>query len=80
MHICMRTTVDIPDHLLERVKPVLFAKRLTLRAVVVDALERLTRPDETGFRLRDASVGYGAEPGAGVSALQVNVAIEELGE
>lgn len=80
MHICMRTTVDIPDQLLERVKPILLEKRLTLRSVVVDALERLTRPDETTFQLRDASVGYVAESGAGVSASQVNVAIEELGE
>jgi len=80
MHICMRTTVDIPDHLLERVRPHLLKKGLTLRSVVVDALERLMRPSETAFRMRDASVGYRAEPGEEVSASQVNAAIQEFNE
>lgn len=80
MHICVRTTVDIPDHLLERVKPHLLKKGLTLRSVVVDALERLMRPNETAFRMRDASVGYCAEPREGVNASQVNAAVQELNE
>lgn len=80
MHICMRTTVDIPNHLLARVKPILLKRGLTLRSVVVDALERLTIPSETRFRMRDASVGYPADPGRGISATQVNAAIEDLGE
>ena len=80
MHICMRTTVDIPDHLLERVRPHLLKKGLTLRSVVVDALERLMMPNETAFRMRDASVGYRAEPGEEVSASQVNAAIQEFNE
>lgn len=80
MHICMRTTVDIPDHLLERVRPHLLKKGLTLRSVVVDALERLMKPDETAFRMRDASAGYRAEPGEGITASQVNAAVQELNE
>ena len=76
----MRTTVDLPDALLERVRPVLAQRGLTLRSVVVDALERLLAPESRPFRLRDASAGYTSDPGAAVSNAAINEAIEELDE
>ncbi len=80
MHICMRTTIDIPDALLDRARPILASRNMTLRALVVDALERLLAAKGHRFKLADASVGYEAKPGEGVSAAAVNRAIDEMGE
>lgn len=80
MLLCMRTTVDVPDALLERVRPVLAQRGLTLRAVVVDALERLLAPEPQPFRLRDASTGYTPEPGTAVPSAAIDQAIDELDE
>lgn len=80
MHICMRTTIDIPDALLKRARPILASRNMTLRAVVVDALDRLVETKHPRFQLRDASVGHEAKSGARVSTDAINRAIEELGE
>lgn len=80
MLLCMRTTVDVPDALLERVRPVLAKRGLTLRAVGVDALERLLAPEPKPFLLRDASAGYTPETGNAVRNAAINEAIDALDE
>lgn len=76
----MRTTIDIPDALFERAKPALAKRQMTLRALVVDALEQLLAPPQRGFRLRDASTGHLPESEEPVGNDAINRAIEELGE
>ncbi len=80
MPICMRTTIDIPDGLLERARPALAKRHMTLRALVVDALEHLLQPESPVFRLRDASVGHRSESEERVGSDAINRAIEDLGE
>lgn len=80
MHLCMRTTVDIPDALLERARPILASRKLTLRSVVLDAIERLLDSRRPQFRLRDASVGHRPKRGKGVAARAINAAIDEMRE
>jgi hypothetical protein len=65
----MRTTVEISESLLKRVRRVMKKRRVTLRALVEEGLERVVRDDSPagGFRLRDARFGgeTGFAPGAG---------------
>ena len=61
MLLCMRTTVDIPDSLMGRVKSCLIERKLTFRALVISALEQSLQEDSQPFRLRDASVGGNGE-------------------
>ncbi len=59
----MKTTLDIADGLLIEAKRVAAERRITLRALVEEALERtlFAEAHEPNFRLRDASVdGRGA--------------------
>ena len=59
----MWTTLDMADGLLIEAKRVAAERRITLRALVEEALERalFAEAHETGFRLRDATVdGRGA--------------------
>ena len=58
MHLCMRTTIDIPDSLLRRAKNQMHKQKTTFRALVITALEKsLSQGDAKDFRLRDAAVG-----------------------
>ncbi|GAB4170936.1 MAG: hypothetical protein Fur0032_09990 [Terrimicrobiaceae bacterium] len=77
MHMHMRTTIDMPDDLLRRAKPLLAERKMTLRALVIDALERVLEAPATPFRLRDASAGQPAN-GRGVSGRAINRAIDEM--
>ena len=79
MHFHMRTTIDMPDDLLRRAKPLLIERKMTLRALVIDALERAIEAPATTFRLRDASAGHPAQ-GRGVSSREINRAINEVRE
>lgn len=74
MYRHMRTTIDVPDDLLKRAKPLLVDRRMTLRALVIDALQRVVETPKVPFRLRDASAG--ADDG-GVSSEAINRAIDE---
>lgn len=79
MHLCMRTTIDIPDSLLDRVKQVLQKRKTTFRSIVISALEKALEEDATPFVLRDASVGV--DQGAvakTVSVKEINRHIDEL--
>lgn len=79
MHRHMRTTIDMPDELLERVKPLLISRKMTLRALVIDAVERAVAAPSVEFKLRDASAGASAS-GKGVSGEAINRLIDKLRE
>lgn len=79
MHMHMRTTIDVPDELLKRVRPVLAERKMTFRALVIDAVERAIQAPATSFRLRDASAGHAGDDSA-VSAEAINHAIDAARE
>lgn len=72
----MRTTIDMPDDLLRRVRPYLQERKMTLRALVIDALDRTIETHPVPFTLREASAGD-VGGGAGVSSEEINRAIDE---
>ena len=74
MHRHMRTTIYMPEDLIRRVRPLLAERKMTFRALVIDALDRVIEARPGIFRLRDASVG---EDNAGVSSEAINRAIDE---
>ena len=76
MHLHMRTTIDVPDDLLKRVKPLLAERNMTFRALVIDAVERAIEVPVVSFRLRDASAGRAGKDTA-VSSEAINRAIDE---
>lgn len=57
MYLCMRTTVDLPDKLVKRIKACTAERKVTFRSLVVAALEKELAEDHGPFQLRDASVG-----------------------
>ncbi len=61
MHLCMRTTIDLPDALFARAKRLAQTRGTTLRELTIEGLESvLDRHRRRGpFRLRDASFGEG---------------------
>jgi hypothetical protein len=73
----MRTTIDIPDHLMKRVKRVAAQRKTTLRGLMLDALERSLSAKPEPFELRDASVGPETQS---VGSASINRAIDELRE
>lgn len=75
----MRTTIDMPDDLLKRAKPFLAERKMTFRALVIDAVERVISAPPDPFELRDASAGIRSEEGS-VSSEAVNRAIDQLRE
>lgn len=72
----MRTTLDLPEPLMKRVRRVLAERNQTFRALVIDALEQALSRESAPFRLRDASAGYSGE-GGGLSSEAINLAIDE---
>lgn len=65
----------MPDDLLNRVKPLLAERKMTFRALVIDAVERAIAAPPASFRLRDASAGEPAD-GRPVSSEAINRAID----
>jgi hypothetical protein len=61
----MRTTIDLPDPLLKRVKEAADKRGITMRRLIEEALRRyLAEPKPQRFKLRDASFkGQGLVPG-----------------
>lgn len=57
MHLCMRTTIDLSDPLVARVKRLMLKRKTTLRALVEEGLRRVLEDDRARepFKLRDAS-------------------------
>ncbi|MDX2021496.1 MAG: hypothetical protein SF187_14735 [Deltaproteobacteria bacterium] len=75
----MRTTVDLPDALLERARPLLAARHMTLTSLFVQALEQLVCAEAPSFKLRDSTDGYPAGDQQ-VSSEQINLAVDEFNE
>jgi hypothetical protein len=77
----MRTTIDVPDPVLRRLKRMAAARGTTVRALVLEAVDISLRAETPPFALRDASAGPppdGAD--TAVSAAAVNDAIDGLRE
>lgn len=79
MDLYMRTTIDMPDELFRRVKPLLAERKMTFRALVIDAVERAIEAPPATFRLRDASAGHPAD-GPAVSSEAINRMIDVVRE
>ncbi len=63
----MKTTIDIPDPLLEQAKKVAADERTTVRALIEQGLRQVlaARTQPAAFRLRKAAFrGKGLQPGA----------------
>jgi hypothetical protein len=74
----MRTSIDLPDALLSRIKSRLHEQNITFRALVISALEQSLKEDTEPFQLRDASVGNPSQNP--VSAEEINSMIDEQRE
>jgi hypothetical protein len=75
MLLCMRTTVDLPESLMNRVKSCLAQRKMSFRALVISALEEALEEESKPFKLRDASAGQPS--GERVSSEAINRAIDE---
>lgn len=62
MFLCMRTTVDLPDTLVKRIKYHTANKKISFRSLVITALEKELSAEKKSFRLRDASAGNPEDP------------------
>ena len=78
MLLHMRTSIDIPDPLMAKVKERLHRQKITFRTLVVAALEAELAKDErgAGFRLRDAAAGEPFGESGRVTSEEVNAAID----
>jgi predicted DNA-binding ribbon-helix-helix protein len=54
MFLCMRTTVDLPDHLLWQAKNIAMQRRISLKQLIIEGLETVFR-DSTKDEARKAS-------------------------
>jgi hypothetical protein len=68
--------MDMPDSLLRRVKKVMIKRKMTFRALVIDALERTLEEPSKTFQLRDASVGSRTDRSEPLSVDEVNRSID----
>ena len=65
MAIHMKTTVEIPDALLDAARALAAKEKTTVKSLIIEGLRRLLRErgEATPFRLRDASFqGQGLQP------------------
>lgn len=76
----MRTTIDVPDPVLRRLKRLAAARGTTVRALVLEAVDMSLRAKAPPFVLRDASAGPPDAGDTAVSAAAVNDAIDDLRE
>lgn len=72
MYLCMRTTIDIPDSLMERAKK--HKGNMTFRSLVISSLERTLTQEAVNFVLTDASVG--SKDDEIVSSAEINQHLE----
>ena len=70
----MRTTIDMPEGLMKRVKIIAAQRKTTFRALVVDALEQTLEEPQQLFKLEDASVG--SKEGTTISNITINQLID----
>jgi hypothetical protein len=78
MRLRMRTSIDLPDALLARIKSRLHKQNITFRALVISALEQTLKEETKPFQLQDASVGNPSQNP--VSAEEINRIINEQRE
>ena len=79
IYLCMRTTIDMPDALMHRVKMTAAQRKTTFRALVVEALERTLDEPASSFELKDASVGSTRREDV-VSSAAINELIDQQRE
>jgi hypothetical protein len=73
--LCMRTSIDLPDSLMDRAKRCMIERKVTFRALVISALEQAVAEDAEPFVLHDAAAGT---TGKGiVSCEAINQAIDD---
>lgn len=75
----MKTTIDMPDALMHRVKMTAAQRKTTFRALVVEALERTLDEPASSFELKDASVGSTRREDV-VSSAAINELIDQQRE
>ena len=83
MHLCIvRTTIDLSDQLLARVKKLMHERKTTLRALVEEGLQRILDEERTRtpFKLRDASFRGEAGFVEGAGAEDIARVLHELNE
>jgi hypothetical protein len=80
MFLCMRTTIDMPDVLMQRAKEAVARRGMTFKELVIDAVEKVLMEEPKPFSLRDASAGCTAVGGEAVSSATINTAIDALRE
>ena len=73
----MRTTIDLPESLMARVRTWMAERNVTFRSLVISALEQALQQNTEPFHLRDASVGDSQKT---VSNQTINRAIDEQRE
>lgn len=71
----MRTTIDLPDPLLQKAKRLAAERKTTVRALIIEALQSSLNQRRGKFALRDASFGDAGE-GERVSIAAINEAID----
>jgi len=74
MYLCMRTTIDLPDGLIQKAKKRMHKTNQTLRSLVITGLEKVLEEEQKPFRLRDASVG--PQDARKVTSEEVNQAVD----
>lgn len=75
----MRTTIDIPDSVAERLRAIVTEEKTTLRDIVVEGLRRelQRRSQKTTFRLRDGRFDGPVGFAPGFEAASLTAAIHE---
>ncbi|MEM9080495.1 MAG: hypothetical protein AAGC74_07390 [Verrucomicrobiota bacterium] len=74
----MRTSIDLPDPLLAKIREQIKRDQTTLRSFVIQALEKAIAEPSPPFKLRDASFGNTEDPP--VSSSTINKALADLRE
>jgi len=70
----MRTSIDLPDSLMDRAKRCMIERKMTFRALVISALEQAVDEEAEPFVLQDASAGASGK--VPVSCEAINRAID----
>lgn len=78
MLLCMRTTIDMPDALMRRLKHLAAERKSTLRELIIHSVEQHLDSPSVAFKIRNASVG-GPEDNP-VSSQQIQKAISTINE
>jgi hypothetical protein len=71
----MRTTIDLPDVILQKAKRLAAERKTSVRALIIEALQASFNQRRVKFTLRDASFGDGGA-GEQVSMAAINEAID----